>query len=143
MMIAETGTGSVNKGAIEYAFGWLARLLATYALIAGLVYWSQLTGIAPDTTLRFDQLSDQGRILFGTLALLLPTAALGLWLVTRWGIVLWVIAATGEIMAYGLGLGDFPQRAGIASANVVLLCALVMMTGAIILERRARRLSLR
>ena len=143
MMMADIGSGSTQKGAIERAFGWLARGLAAYALVTGLIYWSQLVGMASDPALRFDLLTNNERILFTTLALLLPTAALGLWLVTRWGIVLWVIAAAGEVMAFGLGLGGFPDRAGIASANAVLLCALVLMSGAIILERRARRLSVR
>ena len=118
-------------------------MLAAYALVSGLVYWSQLTGMSPDPTLRFDLLSDAERVLYTTLALLLPTAALGLWLITRWGIVLWVLAVTGEILAYSMGAGGFPERAGIASANAILLCTLVLMSGAIILERRARRLQVR
>ena len=142
MMMTDIGSGSMHDGAIERTFGWLARLLAAYALVAGLAYWSQLTGMAPVPSMRFDLIAYHERIFFTTLALLLPTAALGLWLVTRWGVVLWVIAATGEILAYGMGLDGFPERAGIALANAALLCALVLMSGAIILERRARRNSL-
>lgn len=144
MMIAETGLGSAQKGAIERTYGWLARLLAVYALASGLVYWFCLTGLAADPTLRFDLLPDQERLLFTTLALLLPTAALGLWMITRWGVVIWVLAATGEIFAYSaLSSGAFPGRTGIASANVALLCTLLLISGAVVLERRAHRLNAR
>ena len=78
MVIAETGLQQPRKGAVERVFGFFLRILALYALISGLVYWAGLTGIAGDGAWRFDLLALPVRIVFTTLAVLMPAAALGL-----------------------------------------------------------------
>ncbi|MBO6638248.1 MAG: hypothetical protein JJ920_13865 [Roseitalea sp.] len=141
MVIAETGLHQPRKGTIERVFGFFLRLLAVYALISGLVYWAGLTGIAGGGQWRFDLLAPSVRIVFTTLAVLMPAAALGLWLATRWGVVLWVLAATAEIAAYMFLTGTYSLRAGIAGANMIGLIGLVLMAGATLIERRTARIA--
>jgi len=141
MVIAETGLQQPRKGTIERVFGLFLRLLALYALVSGLVYWAGLTGIAGSGAWRFDLLAPPARIVFTTLAVLMPAAALGLWLTTRWGVVLWVLAATAEIGAYMFLADIFSARAGIAGINMVALVVLILMAVATLIERRAARLA--
>lgn len=125
--------------AVENGFGVFARLMALVALASGLVYWAQLTGIYGDPQLRFDLLSHHGRALFATLAVLMPAAALGLWLVTRWGVVVWVMALCGEVAAYGIWADLFPARPWVAVLNTLALMALAGLAGAVLIARyRAR-----
>jgi hypothetical protein len=141
VVIAENGLQPPRRGTVERVFGLFLRLLALYALISGLVYWAGLTGIAGGGAWRFDLLAPPVRIVFTTLAVLMPAAALGLWLATRWGVVLWVLAATAEIAAFMFLADVFAPRAGIASANMIALIVLVLMAGATLIERRTARLA--
>lgn len=139
MVMLEAGLKPPRKGNIERLFVLVLRLLALFALIAGLNYWAKLTGIATDGAMRFDLLAAHVRIVYTTLAVLLPVAALGLWLTARWGVVLWVIATTAEIVTHGL-LGDaYPARPGIAALGVLSLVVLVIVSAATLIERRATR----
>lgn len=124
-----------TSSAVEHGFGAFARLMALVALASGLVYWAQLTGIHGDPALRFDLLSPHARALFGTLAVLMPAAALGLWLVTRWGVVVWVMALCGEVAAYGIWADMFPARPWVAVLNTLALMALAGLAAAVLFGR--------
>ena len=141
MAIMDPALASRSKGIVERTFGVFLRMLAVVSLVSGLIYWAELTGIFGDQRARFDVLTPHGRALYATLAVLMPAAALGLWLATRWGIVLWVMAALAEIIAYWLMAAQFPPRPGVAIGNAACLAVLVLTAGATLLERRAMRLS--
>ena len=121
--------------AVESGFALFARLMAMIALASGLVYWAQITGIYGPAELRFDLLSAHARALFGTLAVLMPAAALGLWLVTRWGVVVWVMALFGEVAAYGIWADLFPPRPWVAALNTLALMALAGLAAAVLIGR--------
>ncbi len=128
-----------ERNAVEHGFALFARLMSLVALASGLVYWAQITGVYGAPELRFDLLSPHARALFGTLAVLMPAAALGLWLVTRWGVVVWVMALCGEVAAYGIWAEHFPTRPWVAVLNTLALMALAGLAAAVLIGRyRAR-----
>ncbi len=45
-----------------------------------------------------------------TLAVTYPVAALGLWLLVSWGPVIWVVAASAEIVMFGFYPAIFGQK---------------------------------
>ena len=143
MVMLEAGLGRARKGRVERLFELLMRLIAVFALASGLLYWAKLTGLVADGAFRFDLLAVHASILYTVLALLMPTAALGLWLVSRWGVVLWVAATGAEIAAHGPFAQAFPARPGIAAAGMIGLTVLVVVAVATVVERRSARLTRR
>lgn len=82
------------------AFIWFCRLIALFCLYAGLKYWIQLIGYHEGPNNRFDTMPVYWQVAATTLAVLFPVAATGLWMVVSWGPVLWVAAASAEIVMY-------------------------------------------
>jgi len=136
MVMLEAGLQPPRRGAVERLFALLLRLLAVVSLIAGLLYWARLVGIAGDGAFRFDLLAPHVRILYTAQAVIAPAAALGLWLTARWGVVLWVVATTAEIVAHGPLSDAFPARPGVALVGLVCLVVLALVAIATLLERR-------
>ncbi|WP_306118604.1 MULTISPECIES: DUF6163 family protein [unclassified Roseitalea] len=124
-----------QKGAFEQGWSAFLRVMAIVALGSALLYWAQLTGIYGEPDLRFDRLSPHGRVLFATLAVLMPAAALGLWLVARWGVVIWVMGLVAEIAAYGIWVEQFPPRPWVAGVNAIALLVLLLLGGALLVAR--------
>ena len=88
---------------------------------------------------RFDLLSLPWKVASTCLAVVFPVAALGLWLIVSWGPVIWVLAAGGQIIMYGL----LPETFG-ANHLIILLHILVAVLYCIFRvilwqERRRRR----
>ena len=88
---------------------------------------------------RFDLLSLPWKVASTCLAVLFPVASLGLWLTVSWGPVIWVLAAGGQILMYGL----LPQIFG-ANRLIILLHVIVAVIYWIFrlslwLERRRQR----
>jgi Family of unknown function (DUF6163) len=82
------------------AFIWFCRLIALFCLYAGLKYWIQLIGYHEGPNNRFDTMPVYWQVAATTLAVLFPVAATGLWMVVSWGPVLWVAAASAEVVMY-------------------------------------------
>jgi len=75
-------------------------LLAVWCFGLGLYYWIRLTGVFPAEDWRFDLMDWPWRCLSAAMAVLYPVAACGLWLQSRWGIVLWLAAGVAETVCY-------------------------------------------
>ncbi|WP_245409857.1 DUF6163 family protein [Pararhizobium haloflavum] len=120
-------------------FLYFQRLVALGCLVAGLRYWALLSGIQNEMW-RFDLMEAHWQVASTALAVLLPVAAVGLWMPVSWGPVIWFVAAIGETVMY-LGFpdrfGDHPLVPAIHAA-----VALIYATFRVILyveKRRARR----
>ena len=143
MTIVEMGQQAPGKGAIEQSFELFLRVMAVIAMVSGLSYWAAITGLFADSAMRFDQADVATRSFGSAMAMLMPTAALGLWLAARWGLVLWVVAASAEIIAVSAMAIPVPQAAIVVVANIAGLAIIIAWTGAVLLERRAARLRAR
>jgi hypothetical protein len=88
--------------AIEIAFGVFQRIVAVLCLVSGLGYWALLIGVLQNDVWRFDILPVHWKIATASLAVLWPVAGVGLWMLVSWGPVVWIVAAAGEIIMYGV-----------------------------------------
>jgi len=109
----------------EVSFYWFHRVIALYCLLFGVLYWIRLIGFYDEPLWRFDLMPVHWRVASVVLAVFFPFAAIGLWMLTSWGPVIWVICAATETVMY---LG-FPELFGqrwlviVSHALVILLYA--------------------
>ncbi len=125
----------------DRVFVIFCRLMAALALIAGLGYWMRVTGMSSEPAARFDLYTPEWRALTAALSVLFPVAALGLWLATRWGLVVWVIAVFIEVVAYGLWSGVFGSRPALLVGHVFILTIMLLLVMRLGFEKRSERLT--
>lgn len=92
----------------ETGFAWFLRIIAAYCLLFGVLYWIRLIGLHDGTLWRFDLMPIHWQVASVVLAVFFPFAAIGLWMLSSWGPVIWFICAATETIMY---LG-FPQLFG-------------------------------
>ena len=99
MAILQIGTApEAGTGTLESSFRLFMRLVALGCLLAGLQYWGRLIGYSDGGMSRFDLIPSYWQLASASLAVLLPVAAVGLWMQVSWGPVLWVVAAGSEVI---------------------------------------------
>ena len=94
-----------RETAVELAFAWFQRVIAGYCLLFGILYWIRPIGLYPGTLWRFDLMPVHWQVAGVILAVFLPFAASGLWMLASWGPVIWFICAVTESVMY-LGFPD-------------------------------------
>lgn len=92
----------------EIAFVWFQRIVAGYCLLFGVLYWIRLVGLYPGSLWRFDLMPLHWQVAATVLAALFPFAAIGLWMLTSWGPVIWFLCALTEAVMYA----GFPELYG-------------------------------
>ncbi len=102
--------------ALDLAWEWFHRAVASYGLLCGLAYWARLIGIHEGAEWRFDLMSVHWQVASVSLAVLFPFAASGLWMVASWGAVIWFLCAAIEVTMYA----GFPELFGARPFAVVL-----------------------
>jgi len=109
--------------AAQTAFAWFQRVIACYCLLFGLLYWVRLIGVYPGDLWRFDLMPIYWQVAAVTLAVLFPFAAIGLWMLSSWGPVIWFACALIEATMY-LGFPElygFRPTIGLSHLGVILL----------------------
>lgn len=121
------------------AFIWFHRLIAFYCLVSGVGYWIALIGLNEGGITRFDLMPIHWQVAATSLAVLLPVAAVGLWMVVSWGPVIWTVAAAGEVIMYLF----FPQIYGVKSLIIIahFLVVSLYIAFRIILHRQSRAMT--
>lgn len=137
MAILQIGTTpEVGAGALEGSFRLFTRLVALSCLLAGLQYWGRLIGYSDGGAYRFDLIPSYWQLASASLAVLLPVAAVGLWMQVSWGPVLWVVAAGSEIIMHkGLPLW-FGERPLLVMAHSVVIAVYVGFRVALFVKQR-------
>lgn len=126
----------LRASALEVALEWYHRVVATYCLMFGVLYWIRLAGVYPGSLWRFDLMPLHWQVASVSLAVLFPFAAIGLWMIASWGPVVWFICAAAETVMY-LGFSDlFGQRLPIVVAHAAVAVVYVGFRVAIVLEKR-------
>ena len=125
---------------VQTAFVWFLRAMAAIAMASGLSYWAELIGLGGSLP-RFDLMTVHWQVPSVILAVLLPCASMGLWMLTSWGIVLWTIACLIEISIYGVWSDFYMSRPEIVVAHVVALAILFAFIVIIAIQRRRERLN--
>ncbi|MCJ9721727.1 DUF6163 family protein [Agrobacterium sp. SHOUNA12C] len=117
----EPDSSAIPKSTLtDILFVVFLRLIAIACFWLGLQYWSMLVGYSLAGQARFDLLNLPWKVASAGLAVVFPVAALGLWLTVSWGPVIWVLAAGGQALMYGL----WPQIFG-SNLLIVILHACV------------------
>ncbi|MDZ7823706.1 MAG: DUF6163 family protein [Ahrensia sp.] len=141
-MLEELKLKDHSSTVLRSIYVWFLRIMAVFSMVAGLTYWSQLVGIANEGTLRFDLVAQNWRVLSSLLAVILPAAALGLWLNQAWGVLLWVVAALMEIAAYGIWSDVYVAKPAVVIVHAVSLTFLAVVLFVLFLQRRKHHTSL-
>jgi hypothetical protein len=130
-----------RQSMVQTVFVWFLRLMAVIAMVSGLSYWAQLIGLANDTLPRFDLLPVHWQVPCVTLAVLLPCASMGLWMVTSWGIVLWTIACLIEISIYGVWSDSYAARPNVVIGHTISLAVLFVFIVILSIQRYRERVN--
>lgn len=93
---------------VEIFFNLFLRIVALVFLALSLQIWAQAIGLWPDTSLRFDTMTNAQRIYTAVLAVLHPVTAVGLWTTMSWARAVWFLTIgfqTIIIMQFVVALG--------------------------------------
>ncbi|MGV6874830.1 DUF6163 family protein [Pseudochelatococcus sp. B33] len=82
----------------DIALVWFMRLVALVWVAKGLVYWALLLGVLPQVAL-FEGQPLQWQTVVVYFAVIDLVAAVGLWLTSTWGGVMWLLAAMSYFLA--------------------------------------------
>ncbi|MBC7279968.1 DUF6163 family protein [Hoeflea sp.] len=137
MAILQIGTApEEGTGALEASFRLFMRLVALSCLVAGLQYWGRLIGLSDGGMSRFDLIPSYWQLAAAALAVLLPVAAVGLWMQVSWGPVIWVVAAGAEIIMHkGFPLW-YGERPLLVIAHFVVIAVYIGFRAALFVKRR-------
>ncbi|MAZ82561.1 MAG: hypothetical protein CME90_03000 [Hoeflea sp.] len=105
----ETGP-AIESGLLDTIYMIFMRVVALSCLMSALYYWGRLTGYTMGGGFRFDLLPAHWQLAIACLSVLFPIAALGLWLGAAWGVVIWCLAAGGEVAMYHFMTNLFGTR---------------------------------
>lgn len=130
---------ALRPTAAEAAFVWFQRIIAAYCLLFGVLYWIRLIGFYPGPLWRFDLMPIHWQLASVSLAVLFPFAAIGLWMLSSWGPVIWFACAVAETTMY-LGFPElFGYRPTIGVAHVGVILLYLAFAAVIHFQKRAER----
>ena len=99
---------------LEGLINLFMRVLALIFIWFATRYWLLMVGVL-DAEIRFDTMLNHWKAASAFLSVSYPIAALGMWGLFRWGIVIWIITASIEIIMHVL----YPQLYGQHDALVL------------------------
>jgi len=99
--------------------------LAAWCFGLSLYYWVRIAGLFPDENWRFDLMSWHWRALSAGMAVLYPVSACGLWLQSRWGLILWLAGAGLETFCYIFIKSLFGLNWWLPLLHIILVCIYV------------------
>ncbi|AEV38098.1 hypothetical protein PSE_3594 [Pseudovibrio sp. FO-BEG1] len=91
------------------------RLLAVFMLFAGLNYWSAIIGVRLIDGMPFEDVGVQVQSTIIFFAILDLVTAIGLWLLSSWGTVMWLFRSLAQVVMYSV----FPMVFGRSPTEVV------------------------
>ncbi|WP_319531392.1 DUF6163 family protein [uncultured Cohaesibacter sp.] len=115
----------------------LARIASLFLMITGLLYWSGLIGFWGESTLETDLW--QVASLHVLLACSFLIASIGVWQLTFWGVVMWVLSAICQTMAIIWFSSFTSMPAMITTPHLIALVALAVSCGVIYMKASRER----
>lgn len=126
----------LHPSTVESAFAWFLRIVAAYCLFFGMLYWVRLIGVYDGPMWRYDLMPVHWQVASVMLAVFFPFAAIGLWMLSSWGPVIWFICAVTEVVMYGALPDLFGSRPLIVAANIAVALIYAAFRVALHLQRR-------
>ena len=84
---------------LEGLINLFLRLLALVFIVFAVRYWLLVVGVS-NSEIRFDTMPNHWKVAGTFFSVFYPIAALGLWGLFRWGIVIWFLIASLELVMY-------------------------------------------
>ncbi|MBN9456420.1 MAG: hypothetical protein J0I54_07320 [Bosea sp.] len=127
----QAGEGS-QKGSARWrlVLVWFLRLLSVFWLAKGLLAWTVIFGVSADAQPAFENrlLSFQAIIVY--FAVIDLVAAVGLWLTSTWGGVLWLLASLSQLLLSFFFPRFVPLTGWMVGIYVALMAAYFLVTWA-------------
>lgn len=111
---------AMRPNPVEGLFAIFLRVVAGYCLLFGILYWVRLVGFYDGPFWRFDLMPVHWQVATVTLSVFFPFAAIGLWMLTSWGPVIWFICAAIETVMYAGFANLFGERLLIVASHAVV-----------------------
>ncbi len=120
----------------ESGFAWFQRIIAGYCLLFGVLYWIRLIGLHEGPLWRFDLMPPYWQVASVVLAAFFPFAAIGLWMLSSWGPVIWFICALTETIMY-FGFPElFGHRVIILASHLLVALLYIAFRVVIVVQKR-------
>jgi Family of unknown function (DUF6163) len=125
----------------ESLFELFNRLLGLVALGFAILAMARLIGAPGLSPSRFDLMPVEWRTVTTTLTILYAAAGFGLWQLTRWGLVIWIVACLIQIAMHTLFEQYFGLNRELIIVVIVLLATYFLFWSFVYLGKRKRELS--
>ncbi len=112
--------------------------LAFVALLFSIFYWIRMVGVFPGALWRIDRMPWLWQVLTVSLSVVYPIAALGLWMGSLWGIILWFFAALTESLAFTVYSSSFIFFPSLAVFHFLVAILFVMFRGFLYLKKKKK-----
>jgi hypothetical protein len=132
-MTNQQDTADATHNRYEALLGQYMTALSVIMLIFGLSQWAVILGIYRGGGGFFEAMSTEWKIVTMHVAVFDLVAAVGLWMRTAWGAVVWVYAAVSEIVFHTVFMHKFGADLPMIGFHFVTLLVFVVLT---ILARR-------
>ena len=130
-MVEQTRVDTGNR--YERILGNYLTAISLAMLALGLSQWAVILGIIPTSGGPFEAISTEWKIVVMHVAVVDLVAAVGLWMRTPWGVVVWIYAAVSEIVFHTVFMHKFGADLLLLGFHCVTLLIFLVLT---ILARR-------
>lgn len=107
----------------QFLLNAYVRMLAIFMLIAGLSYWGAILGVRLVEGASFEDIGVQVQSSIIFFAILDLVTAIGLWLLSSWGTVMWLFRSLAQVVMYSV----FPVVFGRSPAEVVFYISAIAL----------------
>lgn len=119
------------------AMTWYMRVLGIAWIATGIADWARIIGMLQVRGVWFWDLQVELQIAVVYFAVLSLVAGVGMWLTVSWGTVLWILAATSQVLCHTVLTDLFGSGLLVIGANV--LTVMVYVGLAVLVEREEPR----
>ncbi|MGL4406510.1 MAG: DUF6163 family protein [Notoacmeibacter sp.] len=123
----------------ESLFQIFNRMLGLVALCFAILAMARLIGVPALSPSRFDLMPIEWRTVTTMLTILYAAAGFGLWQITRWGPVIWVVACLIQILMHTALSQYFGKNDQLIFIIIGLLTAYFLFLSYIYVSKRKRR----
>lgn len=117
----QTKPDASNHGRWQLAMAWLMRLIAVAWFAKGILWWADILGFNGPALFEEKRIAAKAvAIGFATLDLV---AAVGLWLLSAWGGVMWLLSVTVELVLTFIA----PNIFSVSGMRVAILIACIIV----------------
>ncbi len=125
----------------EDLFGLFNRILGLVALGFAIFSMARLVGVPGLSPSRFDLMAVEWRTVTTTLTILYAAAGFGLWQLTRWGLIVWIVACLIQVVMHTVLSKYFGNNIELIFVIIVLLVAYFVFWAYVYWAKRNRSLS--